>query len=493
LRRPVSCLGCLVAALLVPHWSGSAPGEPAAALVARALGATPLMDDLRELCDRIGGRPAGSAANDRALEWAAKRFGEAGLDVALEPFTVPGLWLPGPTEAACVSPEPFALRVAATPFSANTPGGKALEARVVDAGDGLDADYARVGTAARGAIALVRNPEMRTVNDLFGEYLKNGAILAAAEKAQVAAVFFQSSRPRGLLYRHPMGLGGKPAPMPVVLVAREQFERLARLCAKGEVRASLRVDSRIGPAYESRNVVAQIRGRELPQEVVVLGAHLDGWDLGTAANDNGVNVALVIDVARGMKALGAAPRRTVRFVLFNAEEQGMWGSAGYVKRHAAELNDHAAAVIFDVGSGRTSGFYLNGREELRAPLDRALSAVRGLDAGGHVLEAVDGTDNFDFLISGVPNLVASQDWDPYLPDYHAESDTFDKVSAREARANVAIASAVVWGFAESAARPAPRQGRAEVDRLLEDSKLVEQMKGMGQWEDWIAGRRGVSK
>ena len=493
MRKTLLALGILGAVPWLPLASSSAASDPAAALVARALGQTPLMDDLRDLCDRIGGRPAGSAANERAVEWAAARFREAGLDVTLETFTVPGLWLPGPTEAACVSPEPFALRVAATPFSANTPGGRALEARVVDAGDGLDADYARLGPAARGAMALVRNPEMRSVSDLFGEYLKNGAILEAAGRAQVAAVLFQSSRPRGLLYRHPMGLGGKPTPMPVALVSREHFERLARLCAKGEVRASLRVDSKIGPAYESKNVVAEIRGRELPKQVVVLGAHLDGWDLGTAANDNGVNAALVLDVARGMKSLGSAPRRTVRFVLFNAEEEGMWGSAGYVQRHAAEMGDHAAAVIFDVGSGRTTGFYLNGREELRAPLDRALSAVQGLEAAAHVLEAVDGTDNFDFLISGVPNLVASQDWDPYLPDYHAESDTYDKVDAREARANAAIASAVVWGFAESVERPAPRQTRAEVDKLLVDTRLVEQMKGMGQWDDWVAGRRGVSK
>jgi Zn-dependent M28 family amino/carboxypeptidase len=226
---------------------------------------------------------------------------------------------------------------------------------------------------------------------------------------------------------------------------------------------------------------------------VLLGGHLDAWDLGTGANDNGVNVALIIDVARGMKALGLAPRRTVRFVLFNAEEQGMWGSAGYVKRHAAELDGHAAVVIFDIGSGRTAGFFLNGREELRAPLDRALSAVQGLEAGAHVAEAVDGTDNFDFLLSGVPNLVAAQDWGPYLPDYHAESDTYDKVDAREARANAAIASAVVYGLAEAVERPAPRQTRAEVDKLLVDTKLVDQMKAFGQWEDWVAGRRGASK
>ena len=204
------------------------------------------------------------------------------------------------------------------------------------------------------------------------------------------------------------------------------------------------------------------------------------------------NAALVIDVARGMKELGIRPRRTVRFVLFNAEEQGMWGSAAYVRRHAAELDRTVAAVIFDVGSGRTTGFYLNGRGELRKPVNDALSAVAGLDAFDHTLEAVDGTDNFDFLLSGVPNLVASQDWSPYLPDYHAESDTFDKVDAREARANSAIASALIWGLAESEQR-LPRQSRAEVDKLIIETKLDAQMKAFGQWDDWIAGRRGVSR
>ena len=492
MRNPALALGVLGVLLLPPTPVASGP-DPAEALAARALGETPMLDDLRELCDGIGGRPAGSPANERAVEWAASRLREAGLEVGLEPFEVPALWLPGPTEASCVSPERFPLRLAAMPFSASTPGGRALEARVVDAGEGLEADYARLGDAARGAIALVRNPEMRSAEDLFGEYMRNAPILAAAGKAGVAAILLESSRPRGLLYRHPLGLGGRPVPIPAALLAREQFTRLARLAGRGEVRASLRIDSRTGPAYQARNVVAEIRGREKPEEVVLLGGHLDAWDLGTGANDNGVNVALVIDVARGMQALGTAPRRSVRFVLFNAEEQGMWGSAGYVKRHAAELDGHVAAVIFDVGSGRTSGFYLNGREELRGPVNAALASVEGLDVSNHVAEAVDGTDNFDFMLSGVPNLVASQDWAPYLPDYHAESDTFDKVDAREARANAAVASALVWSLADAAEPPAPRQTRAEVEALLERTKLVEQMKAFQQWDDWIAGRRGVSR
>jgi len=161
--------------------------------------------------------------------------------------------------------------------------------------------------------------------------------------------------------------------------------------------------------------VAEIRGRDKPQEVVLLGAHLDSWDLGTGEEDNGVNAAMVIDVARGVKQLGLAPRRSIRFVLFTGEEQGMWGSAGYVQRHTAEMDHHVAVVIFDTGSGRTTGFYLNGRGELRNTSNEARRAVAGLGTSEQVIDALDGTDNFAFILSGVPNVVADQDPIPYLP------------------------------------------------------------------------------
>lgn len=463
----------------------------AARLAGRALGDTPLLSDTRELCDGIGGRPAGSPANARAVEWLAAKFRAAGADaVRTESFPVPYLWLPGPADAAIVSPEAAPLRLAACPGSASTNG--ALTAKVVDAGDGTAEDFARLGARAKGAIAIVRSREMKSVEDLFGEYLRNGTIFGAARKAGVAAVLLQSTRPRGLLYRHPAALGRTIVPVPAAVLSREHAARLLRLAEAGDVTVKLAIANTTGPAYESKNVVGEIRGSEKPEEVVILGAHLDSWDLGTGANDNGVNVALLADVLRGVKALGLSPKRTIRAVAFNAEELGMWGSAEYVKQHAKELGNVAAVVIFDVGSGRTTGFYLNGREDLRKPADAALAAVSGLTSAPHTLEGVDGTDNFDFLLSGVPNLVANQDWAPYLPDYHAESDTFDMVDAREAKANDAIAAALVWGLANSPDR-APHQSRAEVEKLLKETKLDEQMKAFDQWDDWAAGKRGVSK
>src|SRR5260370_2072939 len=156
-------------------------------LAARALGNTPMIDDVRELCDRIGGRPTGSSACERAIEWGAKKFRDAGIDhVTLEPFPVPALWLPGTAEASASAPERFAVRIAAAPMSVSTKG--QLEARLVDGGEGTPESIAKLGATARGAIVLVHSKEMKTFDDLFAEYIRNPTVLDAAKKEGVAAL-----------------------------------------------------------------------------------------------------------------------------------------------------------------------------------------------------------------------------------------------------------------------------------------------------------------
>jgi hypothetical protein len=469
------------------------PQTQAAELLAtRERGSTPLVDDLRELCDGIGGRPTGSKACARAVDWAAARFRAAGVDSTwTETYTIPSSWVGGFDHADCLAPSEFPIRLASAPFTPPTPGRQPLEAPLVNAGDGSPESFARLGKKARGAIALVLSPEMKSEGDLFAEYGRDGTMFAAAERAGVAALLVQSTQPGVLLYRHPMGWGSKSVPFPAAIVARIHAARLARLSEQGEVRVRLDLPSRLGGAYEARNVVAEIRGRDMPQEIVLIGAHLDSWDLGTGAEDDGVNAVMMIDIARSFKALGLVPRRTVRFVLFTGEEQGMLGSQAYVLHHAKEIPRYVAMITFDTGSGRTTGFYLNGRESLRKPIDQALAAVPGLDASDDSLEAIDGTDNFDFLLSGVPNLIAKQEWAPYLPNYHAESDVYDVVNAHEARNNAALAAVLVWGLAESPGLAVPHQTRSEVEKLLREARLEEQMKSLGQWDDWVAGRRGV--
>src|SRR5206468_2862712 len=146
-----------------------------------------------------------------------------------------------------------------------------------------------------------------------------------------------STRPRDLLYRHTI-TWGDVAPIPMAQVAREDGERLARICRADRCpTVELDVRNRIGGPWQAQNVVAEIRGSEKPGEIVLLGAHLDSWDLGTGAQDNGVNCALVVEVARALAA-GPRPKRTIRFVLFTGEENGLLGSRGYVAAHEAEMD-----------------------------------------------------------------------------------------------------------------------------------------------------------
>ena len=477
-------------ALLASALVAAAPTDDVQRLTARVLGDTPMMADLHELTDRIGGRITGSPECERAIDWAAAKLKAAGVKVAIEPFTMPQIWLPRTAEASCVAPSKFPLRIAAAPGTASL---RVLEAPLVDAGEGTPADYERLGAKAKGAIALVHSPEMKTFEDLFAEYMKCRALLEAARKAGASALLIESSRPRGLLYRHPMTFNANLDPLPVAVIAREQAERLFRLAAESPVRIRLAIDNDVREKVTSRNVIGEIRGTDKAAEVVLVGAHLDAYDLGTGANDNGVSCAELIDLARQIAASGSKPRRTIRFALFTGEEQGMIGSAAYVRAHAKELDDHVAAVVYDVGSGKLTGVFLNGREELRPVVERALAALPSLGTLTHPIDALDGTDNFDFMLAGIPNLVGFQDPAPYLPDYHAESDTFDKVDAALAKEGEAALAAIVWELANREERPGRRQTRGEVEKLIQDTHLEEQMRAFGQWDDWVNRRRGISK
>jgi carboxypeptidase Q len=463
-------------------------------IVARFLGPTPVLSDLRELTDTIGGRPTGSRALEEAVEWTAAKLRAAGLDeVRTESYVAPRLWVPGVERAEVTEPvlPGRALDVAAMPFAAST-GAAGLEAEVVDAGSGDEAGFRAAGSL-RGKWVLVHSTPMKSLDDLFKEYLDMPAVLARLRDGGAAGLLHMSTRPGRLLYRHNVTLDGSVFPLPSAVVEREGALRVARLIGAGKkVKIKVTLSAEIRENAAARNVMAEIRGGSRPDEVVILGAHLDSWDLGRGALDNGCNVALVIDVARQMAALaktGVRPRRTVRFSLYTGEEAGLYGSMGEVRNRRSDLDRVKAQVIFDEGTGRTSGFSLGGREDLRSSVDAALAPISGLGPFVQTTDAFVGTDNYDYLVEGVPTLVANQDGPPYLPDYHAESDTYDKVDERELKLNEVVAGVVVWGFAESEALP-PRQSRAQVEALIKATGLDQQMKAFGLWDDFTSGRRG---
>ena len=480
----------------VPQGSGACSvqkscAELAPTMIQAALGPSPLEENLRYLTDTIGGRVTGTPAADRSADWAVQAFRHAGVDdVHTEKFTIPVGWAEGHTHLEVLAPAPFPVRLVSIGWSPATPEG-GVTADVVDVGMGDDAGFAKAGAAAKDAIVLIHSNFLVTWDDLDNEYTVGRAIIDRALKAGAVAVLWMSSRPNLLLYRHTLAVNGELEQLPQAVVAREDAERMARFLAAGQkVRVHFEMPNRVTGPVDSENVVAEIRGREKPDEFVVLGGHLDSWDLGTGALDNGCNVAMVIDAARVIHASGTIPRRSIRFILFTGEEQGLLGSAAYAHAHRAELGNMIAAIIFDSGVGKVTGYALGGRKDIAAPVRAALEPIASLGVKDFTMDAGMDTDNFDFLIEGVPTLVANQDPANYMLNYHAASDTFDKVDIAELKRHAGIAAVTAFALADAEQRIGPRQSRAQIEQLLRETGLDKGMQEVGFWPLWEKGVRG---
>jgi len=459
-------------------------------IIESAMGESPLAENLRRLTDEIGGRVTGTPAAARAVAWGVAAFRDAGVDVHTEKYSIPVTWSEGTSRLEILSPVPFPVHLVSVAWAPATPSG-GVEANVVFAGQGSEADFARLGSSAKGAIVLVHSELLRTWDDLLQEYMKARDIVQRAKSAGATAILWMSTRERMLLYRHVNVFNGQIDALPQAIVAREDALRLERALAAGRsVRVRLDLPNRVGGPVEQENVIAEIKGREKPDEWVLLGAHLDSWELGTGALDNGCNAALVVEAARNIQRTGIRPRRSIRFALFTGEEQGMLGSWAYVRAHRTELDLARAVVVFDSGIGRVPGYMLNGRPEIEAGVREALKPLESWGVTQHVLDAPLGTDNFDFLVEGVPTLVANQEEANYLPNYHATSDTFDKVDVLQLKINTAIAAVTAFGIAERVSPLGPRQSRAEIEALLKATGLDQQMKSAGLWPLWQSGERG---
>lgn len=480
----------IIICLFVPSWVVPQTSE-VDSLVAAMLKQTPLQEDLRQLCDEIGGRPTGSKANLEAVEWAMKKFKEAGIIAKKENFTMPKSWLERSTEAIISGDVSFTVDAAAMPFSTATPG-TGLKAPLIDVGRGTEEDFTRVGAKVKGAFVFIETDELLDIEGLFREYEEAGKIEKHAFAAEAAGVVYMSSRPQGILYRHNASLGSDNK-HPLLVIERLQARRILRLLRAGKkLFLTAKIDIESNGEYESFNVIGEIPGTEKPNEFVVIGAHIDSWDLGTGAIDNGCNVVMLIDIARQMKRLNIKPKRTIRFTLWNGEEQGMRGSWQYTRAHANELEGHIMACSIDIGCGRILGFYTNGREELIEPVNQALQPVQGLGPFEQINVPLVGTDNYDFMMQGIGNLVANQAAVDYGPNYHAESDTFDKVDFHQLKLNCAITAALTYGFANMDVTW-KQQTRDEIQTLIDTTDLRRQMEMFDLYKSWLDETRGRSK
>ncbi|HEV3458303.1 MAG TPA: M20/M25/M40 family metallo-hydrolase [Thermoanaerobaculia bacterium] len=425
--------------------------EAAGSLRDQALKGTKAWSLLSSLTTEVGPRPAGSRGDRLAVAWAMRTLKELGFsNVHSEKVTV-SHWERGTEAGEITAPYPQRVALAALGGSVGTPAA-GIEAPVVEVADlaALDKlDAAKV----KGKIVFFNTPTDRT-RDGSG-YGKAVPVRAGgpsrAAKLGAAAVVIRSIGTDTNRLPHTGALryeSGVPR-IPAAALSSPDADLLAAEVASGKaVRFRLRLGARSLPAAESANVIGEIPGREKPEEIVLLGAHLDSWDLGTGAIDDGAGCAIVMETARRIGELKTRPRRTLRVVLFANEELGLSGAEAYAKAHAQELPRHVLALESDLGSGRVW------RLESRVALE-AMGWIRELDrlifpigAGSGTNQGEGGPDLGPLQNAGVPTVTLMQDATSYFDFHHTANDTLDKANARDLDYNVAAWAAVVYAAAE---------------------------------------------
>ncbi len=442
---------------------GCAPGggDPAARIVEEALRESRAYAKLAYLTDRIGPRLSGSPNLDAAIRWAAAEFERDDLDaVRTEKVMVPH-WERGAEAARIVSPVAQTLAVTALGGSVPTPEA-GITAEVIEVSSFEEIRAA--GEKARGRIVLYNKPIRRNGGEKegYGSAVGlrfRGAVEAAKVGATAALIRSLGTAAYRLPHTGALGYDPNVPEIPAAAIASEDADLIHRLAAAGEpVTVHLALGCRSLPEVESANVVAELRGREKPDEIVLIGGHLDSWDLGTGAIDNGAGAAIVMETMRLLRSLGLSPRRTIRAVLFTNEENGLRGGRGYAEGHRDELPRHVAAIESDGGGARPLGFGVSagagGLPRVRNLASRLgrVGAVRVTGGGG-------GADTAPLGASGVPLLSLRQDGTFYFDYHHSAADTLDKISPRELAMNVAAMAFMAYTLAEDP-EPLPRQVKA---------------------------------
>ncbi len=416
---------------------------------------------LQRLTDSVGGRVTGSAESRATADLLLRTLRGAGFeDAHFEEYALASRWQRGRAIGRVVSPVTRPLALGSYGWVPGTMG--EVTASLVDLGAPPNDDSAVSADRVRGAAVIVEPYGMK---DAPAQVMRANLARKLA-RAGAAVMLIPSDKPHRMLYTSAFGFY-PGAPLPILSVAREDVLFLRRLLASGPVRVTLDAGNTIDttPARE-RNVVAEIRGTT-PGEVVLLGAHFDSWDLGQGAQDDGVGVAAVLEAARILKSVAIKPRRTIRFVFFSGEEQGLLGSRAYIEEHRSELDGLRAAVIMDSGAQTPRGFKIHGRSDVEASARTVLAPLSSLGASGVGLDASFDMDHGPFLAEGVPVFTLWVDDGEYDTHHHAVSDTLDKVDPRMLALDTAVMATTAYRLADAAAAPGRRLSATEATRLLE--------------------------
>jgi hypothetical protein len=442
----------------------------------------PSMTTLRDLSDGFGGRLTGSPAYNRAAEWAANQFRSYGIqNVKLEPFTMESGWLRGSARGEIVAPTPRVLHVESLGWSPSTPpGGVSGEVLIVDdvAADSIKAAAAK----AKGKIVFY------DLGKIFAHgWMKNFPLLMASyqnfKDAGAVGIAFPDREKNNVLNAFSPNWGSHISVLPAAQVGMEDWELIRRDQEKGPVTVRFELQNQTPGPIQVNDVVAEIRGSEKPEEWILIGAHLDSWDFGTGAQDNGTGSAMVLEAARAIAALKKTPRRSIRFALWGGEEEGILGSYAYVRAHLGEMAKCVAVLNTDNGSGHPKGWKVEGREDLETAMKPVSDTLlKGLSGGELSQEVTYDTDHGPFMLQGIPVLDLWVDMKPYFEVHHKSSDTYDKVDPLFFKTDAAIVAVTAWAVAQDPKPIAAHIDHAAVGEILKKADLTDVLVAVGQWK-----------
>ena len=428
-----------------PPGSTSAP-SPTQRLIQEIAEHSGMMANLEELCDGIGPRLTGSHRLRRAQAWAKRKLEAYGaVNVHEEPYDMGRPWVRGVAQARLLNANGQSLSIAQMGWTEGTHGVVRGDVVVLDVR--TLTEFQAVAPSLAGKVVLVVNRPRPTEDEQQDLLAFRAKLRKAWLDAQIALTLLISDKESGLL-----NMGGGPA-IPyqnrTAFISQPHANLLRRLLTR---HITPRVEAELGGTFgphsgKAHNLVADIRGEETPEEMVIVGAHLDSWDLGTGATDNGTGSVVAMEVLRAMQALRLRPKRTLRVVLFSGEEQGLLGSTAYLAAHTEELNHIQAVLIDDGGSGRITGFPDMEVEAWDAPLTAALAPAKGLGAGDLPWGIMRGSDEEPFFERGIPAFGPMQDpLDYRTHTHHSEMDSLEHVVQADLTQGAQVMAVMAWGL-----------------------------------------------
>ncbi len=440
----------------------SYPDTPTGRLLKEVKDHAEVVSRVEYLADMIGPRLTGSEQLRQAQRWAMAEMRKLGAENVHEEAYDFGLaWTRGVDSARLLTQNGLRFRIDQLAWSPATKGPIQGELLLVDARN-LEELQAFKGQL-KGKILLRSNPSdkrpplpRRQGGDMAAYQAVQATMTQFLVDEKALAVLMMSGRKNGLSFTT-AGPGrdpGKPA-IPAAYVPQEPYKMLLRQVARKE---PVRLELSLGGTFSAKpvqayNVVGELRGTEKPDEVVIVGAHLDSWDLGTGATDNATGSSVALEVLRAFQAAGLKPKRTLRVILWSGEEQGLLGSRAYVEAHKAELDAIQAVIVDDMGTGMIKGFDLQGRENCRGLMAQAIAPLNDLGVRELSLRVMNSTDHAPFDRAGVPAFAAIQEPVDYFEGtHHSQMDYPDHLQPDQLVQGAQAMAGTAWELLNMTAR-----------------------------------------